>query len=1158
MMSGIVEFLTRLMAGGALEIVLLIVIIVVALILLLVALWLAWKLLVLLGKGIVWLFTNGREYFANRKQAKGEARLTALPAVATGWGSSRRIGLRRALKEAARMTGPDALRIVVVAGDGVAEMCRSLRLSPPGAGNIGIAAGADVVLIDATRTSRRGLARLANALPWRRPADAAVVLVSPEDIPADAVARAAHFARFCGMRMTLHFALPSGGDVSAWALIDAHNNDAGPICERLAVDSASHWLAGGEREGLKEVALAQTRGLAASLGRALVAAPSGLIDVASLALGGTGLYRAAAQTVVRTQPMSAQSVSMWVGALALVAGALLVGLAAMESVRRTAVLDDAIDTAQREASVSWRAAGIDSIPSAARVRRMAGLGVDLADTTSFSWLMPLASVAPGQAAPRELGAAFLEHYMLAPLAIALDRRIRRTIMPSDDPGAWIEAARQAGEWMIAWQGLDEDPTKVDIRRLLVAAFGGDDWAWSEGTDRALERTGARPPAPAAGGLDVDGLTELARENFILTMQRWATEQYINGPVARAARRAADRSATWRDQHAALIALRNGLQDPSQAWLTAPKDRPDHALELPILGRAVALSLIGETTAVSAKAEVSRIRIDAREATDYFVLPDIGPMLVRANANSGGGQALALSREVEAWLAFLDRVANAGFAELPTQGPPLPSGLVTIDLGAVTDAARRIEVFRQFATNLPAELPASVAENLILELTSELVVGLTATVEAALRPVQRLGNPSTQVEHLARAAPAMADMTAIESWLRDRGFDREAERVLEAQARVADGVLLMATDALFDEEPLAIYIDPAADADALVRRFERGIAHLTRLQTQLVEPFVETAAQRGKLAAVAWEDIADDLASHGRGNTDTLLSSYEGMVRAYADDREASCEAPRPAISIGRDDYVARATARFRHDLDAACAADRAARSQSVLDRVARFFELKLAWLWPWARDPGAPEVTPGTLDDYVETLQDAQETLATLDVAVARAFLEESQFWERLEDGGTGLLFRVRWRDRPSEELRAENLIELGIEGAAADEDGVYTWRFGAPFSISMRLALDSNYRFVESDDLDGLRKVVGASGSAGAFLRVLDGLNAGALLVEAWVQKAPFALEDGEDNPPLPLRVSARFTKADGTPLTLPAFGDEARLHLGLGTPAGPPPGTD
>ena len=146
----------------------------------------------------------------------------------------------------------------------------------------------------------------------------------------------------------------------------------------------------------------------------------------------------------------------------------------------------------------------------------------------------------------------------------------------------------------------------------------------EGIDIALIDTGVRVPTVEAGGLDVDRITELARSNFVSTMQSWGTQVYSNGPVATAARRAIDRSANWREQYAALVALRTALQDPSQQWLMAAEDQPDHRFEMRYLGRALAMSIIGQTTALKAKAAISRIRIEARERVEYFILPEIGP------------------------------------------------------------------------------------------------------------------------------------------------------------------------------------------------------------------------------------------------------------------------------------------------------------------------------------------------------------------------------------------------------------------------------------------------------------------------------------------------------------------------------------------------------
>ena len=384
------EFATRLLSGGTLEIVLLIVLIVVALILFLVALWILWKLLILLGKGLLWVFRAGGDATQKQRMARREARLTAPPPVATGWGSSPRIRLRKALAEARRRASPDAVRIVVVAGEGMSDLCRSLGLTPPGAGTVGLAAGGDTILIDASRADGRTLRRLAAALPWRRPADAIAAIVDQDGIPGDTLARASGLARATGFRLALHFVLAGASRVSAWRIIDANNRDGAAICTQLAEDTARVWLTGGSREGLKELSLAQSRDLPAALDRAFAAAPSSTVDLASFSVGGAGLRAAAAQASARTRPATTPGVSMWAGAAVLVAGLSLTALIAVTGLDRTDALRATIETASRETATPWLATGIDAVPSGSRVRRMAGLGNRLAEFSDFSPLTPLA------------------------------------------------------------------------------------------------------------------------------------------------------------------------------------------------------------------------------------------------------------------------------------------------------------------------------------------------------------------------------------------------------------------------------------------------------------------------------------------------------------------------------------------------------------------------------------------------------------------------------------------------------------------------------------------------------------------------------------------------------------------------------------------------
>ena len=1143
LVTQITDFAVRLFQGGTLEIVLLIVLVIVALILFLVALWIAWKLLILLGKGLLWVFRAGSDTVKGQAQARREAGLAKPPLVATGWDSSPRLGLRRAIGEAHRLAGRDALHAIIVAGDGTSDLCRSLGLLPPGVGSIGIAAGTGIILVDASKADDRMLRRLANALPWRRPADAAVVLVGPDGFPGDAVDRATSFANMTSMCVALHFVFASTGQIAAWRVIDARNRDSRAICAQLAADAVRVWLSGDvPREGLKALNQAQTHELPVALERAISTAQgSSSVDIASLCFSGRGLRAAIARTADRTRPATAPSVAMWGGIAALTAGVGLVLLVVAVGVDRASALRGMVDIAVREAIVPWTAQGIDSVPSSARVRRIAGLATRLAEQSELSALMPLAVFVPNHDAPRDLGAAFLRAYVLRPMASALDRRSLELLEPGDDPARWIDQARRVGEWLVAWEALAEAPYEVDLRRLLAEAFGGDEQAWPEGTDLSLVSTSAKLPSLATGGLDTDRLIRLARSNFVVTMQRWADKVYTNGPVATAARRVSDRSAGWREQHDALTDLRVALQDPAQQWLTAAEDTPDLAFELRLLGRALGISILGQAIAIESKAAVAKIRIAARKAPDFFLLPEVGRLMVRLSTGGSGGSgpSLVMSPAAEAWLAFLDRVAGAGFADLPRAHPPPLAGRVTLDPVQVAETLRKLQVFDRFASDLPSDLPPVPARNLVRELTNELVLGVTASVEQALRPHTDSESPARRAEQLARIRPSLADLSKIEAWLRERHAYDEANRLLLIHGRIAESELSAGAEELAWEDPLGVYPDPAADGNALVRRFERGLARLYQMHEQLGAPFVEAALRIGGSAAAEWQAIARDIEAHRRGDADAALSGLAGMVYAYAEDAGAACESPRSLdAAIARTDYVAYALSRFRLEIDRTCASRKLAAARAVFRSLVRYFSRNIAWLWPYAGDPGAPEVPASAMGEFVERLVDARATLTELDEPLAFFLLKNADFWLHEDSGGAVVRFRIDWRTRRGEERLAEHVISLDLEGAEVDEDGVHVWRYGSPLSLKARLAQNSSWRFAEAGEAEQLEAVVTHAGS-GAFLRIFSGLSGG-----AWTFEAPLVDQQGRRDE---LRVSARIAHPDGRPLTLPAFSEYPRKLLAL-----------
>ena len=263
----IVDFASRLLAGGVFEIVLLVVLVVIALILVIIAIWIAWKLLILVGKASLWLAGALVGVTQRRSAARREARLVAPPEVATGWNSSPRISLRKALAEARRMTGPEALRVLVVAGDGVGDLCRSAGLIPPGPGTIGVAAGDDFILIDATRAPEKALRRLARALPWNRPVDAVAAIVDSESIPAATLTRTASFARATGMRLALHLVLSTPSRTSAWRVVESDSR-SGQACARNSptIRPASGWQEAREGDWRRSPARRHSTSLPPSIG----------------------------------------------------------------------------------------------------------------------------------------------------------------------------------------------------------------------------------------------------------------------------------------------------------------------------------------------------------------------------------------------------------------------------------------------------------------------------------------------------------------------------------------------------------------------------------------------------------------------------------------------------------------------------------------------------------------------------------------------------------------------------------------------------------------------------------------------------------------------------------------------------------------------------
>ena len=1155
----VVDFASRLLAGGGFEIVLLVVLIIVAFIAVLIVLWIAWKLLLFLGKAVLWLAQALVGATQRQTVARREARLSAPPEVATGWGASPRISLRKALAEARRMTGPEALRVVVIAGDSVGDLCRSAGLIPPGPGTIGVAAAEDLILIDATRATAKALRKLARALPWNRPVDGVAAIVDGETIPAETLARTASLARATGMRMALHFVLSTRSGTAAWRVVESDSRSGQALCTQLTHDTARIWLGGGARKGLEVLSRAQAQNLPAAIDRALAAAPSTSIDIASLCFGGAGLRGAVAQTTGRTRPAATPGISLWMGAGVLAAGAGLATLVTVTGIERAGALRAAVDSAQRESNTSWLADGFDTVPNTSRVHRIAGLGTRLARYSELSALAPLAIAAPDYSGPRRLGAAMLDTYVMRPLAAGLTRRAQADLAPSDDPRGWLENARRVGEWIAAWDGLADDPQEVDVRRLLSDAFGDDQAGWPEGTELAMVLTATRVPTLEEGGLDTDSLVARARRNFISTMERWAAKAYTNGPVARAARQVTHGATGWRVQYAALVELRRALLDPGQEWITAAEDRPDYGYEARVYGRSVGIGILGQTTAVEAKAAVSRIRIDARRAAEHFVVNEIGPLMVRTTtgaAGGGGGPSLALSRQAQAWFAFLEKLHRSEFAQMPSRPVTPVVGAVTVDEAAIADARRRLQLFDQLAGSLPADLPPSVTQGLLREVAAEVVTGATACVELALRPVAQVEYRNDRALRLARSEPALKGMAEIERWLISHGARAEADQVLEMRVRVAETALESGTGVLAEEDPVGVYIDETADSDAMIRRFERGVEHLRRLYKQYGAPYKDAAMLGAHRAAFEWDAIGRDIDAYDRGDPNAALSALEGMIQAFARDPHAACVTKNATHASARDDYVARALRRFHEQRATQCRRLAFDEALDVYHDLARYFERQVAGQWPYTSDTAARELPATTMRALVARIEEAKDALAKLDGQFVRVLNDHLELWT-VEPDSLSVSFRVNWRARKSQERHAQHLIGIDLEGVSTDEDGVHTWRYASPVAVRLRLAKDSPYRFVGAADSARREWLFRGEGNGG-LIRWFENLKNGAWTVEAEIADRAGARQQ--------LRVTAQVTDPEGDPISMPDFRLAEQVDRGVewagsdresrGDMPSPPPG--
>ena len=1129
--ANVVDFAARLLAGGVFELVVFVILVILAIVVAIVAIWLAWKLLVLLAKGLLWLvkttFALGRE----RGAARRERRLGALPRVATGWASRSRIPLRSALAQARRTAGENALRIVVVANEGsFGDLCAGLGAVAPAPATFGIAARDGLVLVDASQASLADLRTLGRSLPWSRALDAAAVVVRDESVPADALVRTGAFARACGLELALHVVVSSPSRAPVWALFGRARPDGRSLCDALLRDASRWWLGGGSREGLEQLVGARSRELASELDRAIGAVPSPSVRFASLALGGAGLAAAVSQSTSLTRPARTTAVSSRVLYAACVGFVALSVYTAMALLHRSLDLHSAVETAEREASTTWVLTDVDTVPNPARVYRVVRSAMRLSEMSGFLPLAPLAALLPDARAPRDLGAALFEAYLLRPLAAALAEKIEADLVPVEDARAWLVRARRAGEWLVAWDGLADEPEQVDLSRLLADAFGDQVSAWPDRPERALRLSLATVPAPEDGGLDVAYLSTLVRDRFVETMSLWAHGVYTNGPVAAAAEVVADERADWHRRYRALIALRQSLSDSAQRWITAAKDTSDYRYESWIYGRSVGMAVLGTGATVEAKAAVSAIRITAREAATTFTAPGLGPILVRSSAGASGGaqSSLALSPPTSAWLSLLEGFQRLGVAELPPPPDILPHGALTLDVPDVLRARRRLRGFDRLVSDIPRGLPFDAFAATVAEVEAEVLPGTLNAVERAARPFDRSAYEERLTVALSELETGIEALDEIATWFSEHDASAESDALLAIRSRVALTVLGAGADVLETRDPLAIHFDAGADRQAMVRRFERGVSALERIYEQYAKSNAAVAASAGEFLALEWTQIGRDLEGYRSGDPVSAISALSGMVRAYSENPVDACAAERSTHAGVRDDYVARAFARYVADRARVCHALRLAGTRRVYDALVSYYETHLVSLWPYTASPDAPEVGAAELSTFVERVRAGTDALSQIEGRYSALFAETAGFWN-VESDPLAVEFRLEWRARRAEELNARHIIGFAVEGPEPDEDGVYTWRYGSPFAVRLRLAKDSPLRFADATDASGLERRVAYPGN-GALIRALSSLDPlGMWSFSGFLVDAASARHD--------LRISARFEHRGGAALRAPAF---------------------
>ncbi|MCY4453041.1 MAG: hypothetical protein OXC01_13910 [Immundisolibacterales bacterium] len=1119
-----------LLAGGTIEKVLLVVLVLAGLVALVLVVWLACKLLALLAKALLRAGAGAIGRARDRRDRRNADREAALPPVRAGWMQEGRPSLRRAIREAGRIGGRTAPWAIVVCGEGAADLERAMGMTPACPAEVRLSASERLVLVDAAGASDRTLRHLVRCLPWRRPFDAVLVLAADGAIPPSAAHRAAIAARGAGLTAALHVVLPGRFGSGAARIVVPGPGSARELATSLEAELAREWLGGAERDGIGSVAGGCGGELDEAL-RALRDRTPECLDLASLVAGGGRLPETIAATADRTVPDRGGPLAMRAAAVALAVG---IGLAAAGV---PAAIEDAdrlrsLVMAAQEQSIE-RLGNARLVPDPVRTGSVARIAIELARAGESTLTRPAGRWIPGASAARAVAAYLLVGYVGRPLGAEIERRTTSLLARAGSLDTWVENAATADRLVAEWNSLLAAAGTADVSALIETAFGRVEEGWPDGLGAALEESGAAAALENRDVVDLARVRAAARAGLLASAGEEAKRRYLAAPVLAGARLTADATAAHAGRHAALARTREALKDPAAAWLVEPEDRLRHTEVLPVLARALGLAIVDAGWVAIAEAELSRSRRQARKDALRIAEPSLGTVLDR----DGTSGRLRLSSPARAWLDLMDRIEAARIGPRPTdrtrpRGRAL-SGPVTLASDRVRNAQARIERYEEVEARVPPLVPPVLAESTLEHARERLAAVLAEEVRGALVPRFEAPLPGAFPAPTRELEHAIATMRRIGDWLRDHGWLQAGREARGAADRTVESHLRLGMDALRAADPVRIDLGrPGADPERTRERLARSLESVRELHRRFAAPLLGFTEEAPGKAARSWRTLVRALEAYERGDTRSGIGGLESVLAAWAADPRGTCAAP--AFPPAPPGYLGQVVRRTRAELHDACRALERQELLAARDRVLAAFGGALARSWPYSGDPASPDAPAEAVDRYVSALEAAPD-LSALDARHVPELERERALWTIDDEQAACIGLEIEWRARPEEDVNAHHLIAIELKGMKRGEGG-YTWRYGTPVELRLKLARHSSYRFASGAGGTSLEHVERFEDSA-ALLRMLDSLAA-----RGWIVRAPLVDTAGKA---AELGLSVRVSRPGGAPLDLPAF---ASLGRGVG----------